>query len=118
MTTIRRRVTGLEGCTPGKNRKISRRPLVQTGCSRTLEVELQLSSSLVRSRFSFCGRCWVRTNVGDADGFTDRSLWPLGQPAKPADLRPLAGETIATVPTCTNRSQQRPPLSTGVASAE
>ena len=28
-----------------------------------------------------CGRCWVRTNVGDADGFTDRSLWPLGQPA-------------------------------------
>jgi hypothetical protein len=27
------------------------------------------------------GRCWVRTNVGYADGFTDRSLWPLGQPA-------------------------------------
>jgi hypothetical protein len=27
------------------------------------------------------GRCWVRTNVGEADGFTDRSLWPLGQPA-------------------------------------
>src|ERR1019366_9931397 len=27
------------------------------------------------------GRCWVRTNVGLADGFTDRSLWPLGQPA-------------------------------------
>jgi hypothetical protein len=27
------------------------------------------------------GRCWVRTNVGVADGFTDRSLWPLGQPA-------------------------------------
>jgi hypothetical protein len=27
------------------------------------------------------GRCWIRTNVGDADGFTDRSLWPLGQPA-------------------------------------
>ena len=27
------------------------------------------------------GRCRVRTYVGDADGFTDRSLWPLGQPA-------------------------------------
>ena len=27
------------------------------------------------------GRCWVRTSVGLADGFTDRSLWPLGQPA-------------------------------------
>ena len=27
------------------------------------------------------GRCWIRTNVGYADGFTDRSLWPLGQPA-------------------------------------
>ena len=27
------------------------------------------------------GRCWVRTSVGEADGFTDRSLWPLGQPA-------------------------------------
>lgn len=27
------------------------------------------------------GRCRIRTYVGDADGFTDRSLWPLGQPA-------------------------------------
>ena len=27
------------------------------------------------------GRCWIRTNVGETDGFTDRSLWPLGQPA-------------------------------------
>ena len=27
------------------------------------------------------GRSRVRTWVGEADGFTDRSLWPLGQPA-------------------------------------
>ena len=27
------------------------------------------------------GRSRVRTWVGLADGFTDRSLWPLGQPA-------------------------------------
>ncbi len=30
------------------------------------------------------GRCWVRTNVGDAGRFTVCSLWPLGQPAVPA----------------------------------
>ena len=29
----------------------------------------------------WCGRCWVRTNVGDAGRFTVCSLWPLGQPA-------------------------------------
>jgi hypothetical protein len=35
----------------------------------------------VRGRFSLCGRCWVRTNVGDADGFTGRhpNTVPLGQ---------------------------------------
>ncbi len=27
------------------------------------------------------GRCWIRTNVGDAGRFTVCSLWPLGQPA-------------------------------------
>src|SRR5215218_2388317 len=50
----------------------------------------------------FCGRCWIRTNVGEADGFTDRSLWPLGQPAKPADLRPLAGRNNSN---CANLHQ-------------
>src|SRR5205823_6619870 len=41
------------------------------------------ASLLVRGRSFCCGGCWVRTNVGCADGFTDRSLWPLGQPASP-----------------------------------
>ena len=35
-------------------------------------------------RFAGGGRSWVRTRVGLADGFTDRSLWPLGQPAVPS----------------------------------
>jgi hypothetical protein len=78
-----------------------RRPLVQTGCSRTLEVELQLSSSLVRSQFSLCGRCWIRTNVGEADGFTDRhsKSIPLGQivlPVNPWDGMGI-GDPHATI---------------------
>ena len=72
----------LRGSTLGKNvGKTSRRTAMQLGCGRIPRAEGQISSPLVRKRLSFCGRCWVRTNVGDADGFTDRSLWPLGQPA-------------------------------------
>ena len=40
------------------------------------------------------GRSWIRTRVGEADGFTDRSLWPLGQPAVPQISILRRGETI------------------------
>jgi hypothetical protein len=44
-----------------------------------------------RGVFAACGRCWVRTNVGEADGFTDRSLMRqrrngAGQWLVPVDL--------------------------------
>jgi hypothetical protein len=35
-------------------------------------------------RFRWCGRCWVRTNEGLADGFTGSPSLPAGMPA---DLR-------------------------------
>jgi hypothetical protein len=57
----------------GRHRKTSRRTSVHPGYNRIPRVEGQLLLPLVRAQFSFCGRCWVRTNVGDAaDGFTDR----------------------------------------------
>src|SRR5829696_3808999 len=62
---------------------------------------------------SFCGRCWIRTNVGEADGFTDRSLWPLGQPAKPADLRPLAGRNNSNSANLHQPVVERPPPANG-----
>src|SRR5258708_4447208 len=35
-------------------------------------------SDLVILRVVTGGRCWVRTNVGEADGFTDRFTGPIG----------------------------------------
>jgi hypothetical protein len=55
----------------------------------------------VRSQFSLCGRCWIRTNVGEADGFTDRhsKSIPLGQivlPVSPWDGMGI-GDPHATI---------------------
>jgi hypothetical protein len=47
--------------------------------SRTQRRSAHSTFILVRGRFSLCGRCWVRTNVGGADGFTDLPTSPLPQ---------------------------------------
>ena len=51
--------------------------------SRCNNISTGPASWLVRRRFWWCGGCWIRTNVGVTGDFTDRSLWPLGQPASP-----------------------------------
>ena len=43
----------------------SRRSVVHPVFGRIPRAEGQRSSPPVRERFSFCGRCWVRTNVDD-----------------------------------------------------
>ena len=57
------------------------------------------------------GRSRVRTWVGEADGFTDRSLWPLGQPAKRRLVRQQREEkrTTGLVATRTFRHRCRCP---------
>ena len=58
-----------------------RRSSDPVGGSRVGHEEASDPNVQVRGCFQGCGRYWVRTSVGEADGFTDRSLWPLGQPA-------------------------------------
>src|SRR5690606_12531332 len=64
-------------------------------------------SAGVRQR-ALRGRCWIRTNEGIADGFTDRSLWPLGQPARHRHHRG-AVRTLASRRGCDQSGSQPQP---------
>jgi hypothetical protein len=70
-----------------------------------------------RAVFPGCGRCWVRTNEGLADGFTDRSLHPRHMPltctyvlrgAFPGRRRPLyvRARRISGAVRATDRAQK------------